>query len=281
MKRSWRFGLLGERIGYSKSPDIFAAIARDSGQEIMFDLFDIAQSGLADFLSSAPQRGLDGLAVTIPHKEAVTPHLDEVEKTAVMIESVNSIKVESDRLIGFNTDWLGLNATLVTADLLGPERRVLILGAGGAARATVASLTHTLEVRELVVIGRSRINLDRMQRLAVAFGVPSAMAVTLDAAGEITGRFDIAVNCTPLGGWNHPDESPLPEGLGWDRMYAYVDLNYNAENQAMAEARRAKVVAIDGSIMLVSQAVESFRLWTGKSASVPAVYESVFGKWPY
>ncbi len=281
MKRSWRFGLLGERIGYSKSPDIFAAIARDSGQEIMFDLFDIAQSGLADFLSSAPQRGLDGLAVTIPHKEAVTPHLDEVEKTAVMIESVNSIKVESDRLIGFNTDWLGLNATLVTADLLGPERRVLLLGAGGAARATVASLAHTLELRELVVIGRSRINLDRMQRLAVAFGVPSAMAVTLDAAGEITGRFDIVVNCTPLGGWNHPDESPLPEGFGWDRMNAYVDLNYNAENQAMAEARRAKVVTVDGSIMLVSQAVESFRLWTGKSASVPAVYEGVFGKWPY
>ena len=91
-------------------------------------------------------------------------------------------------------------------------------------------------------------------------------------------RYGIAVNCTPLGGWNHPASSPFPKRFDWSAIDIYYDLNYNNDNRLIATARNAGVTAIDGSAMLVGQALESFRIWSGLAVEYEPVYRTVFGQ---
>ena len=87
---------------------------------------------------------------------------------------------------------------------------------------------------------------------------------------------DIIVNCTPAGGWNQPDGSPLPESFSWPAGRIYYDLNYNQGNKVLIEARSAGLRCIDGSSMLVGQALQSYYLWTGHRVAFDAVYKDVF-----
>ncbi len=89
--------------------------------------------------------------------------------------------------------------------------------------------------------------------------------------------WDIVVNCTPMGGWNHPTESPLPGWFDWSSSRLYYDLNYNGDNHLVAAARASGVETIDGSAMLVAQALQSFYIWTGRKLTFEPVYAEVFG----
>jgi shikimate dehydrogenase len=88
---------------------------------------------------------------------------------------------------------------------------------------------------------------------------------------------DIVVNCTPVGGWNSPESSPFAIGFNWPQGKIYSDLNYNTDNQLVAAARSAGMIAIDGSMMLVGQAIRSFNIWTGEDVDFDNVYRRVFG----
>lgn len=261
MSRKYRFGLLGHNIAYSKSPSIFSALAELQGVEIQFETVDVAPENLDSVIERLKQ--LQGFSVTIPFKEAVLPYMDDVSENARQIGAVNSVRVEKGRMHGYNTDGIGFIAPLREVGFGGGK--ILVLGIGGAARAAVNALINEYPRMNLSACGREpgRITYfvaDVMQKYRMTEEV---RGMTFDAL-EPSEKFDLIINCTPVGGAANPDESPLPESFEFNGQPTCYDLVYDpAMTEFLTKARRTGCGVIGGLSMLVRQAVESYGIWTG------------------
>jgi shikimate dehydrogenase len=251
------------------------------GEKGTFVIFDVAPGDFQAQLVELVKDGVQGLSVTIPYKQAVIKQLQEIDTIARALEAVNSVSIDSKTLCGFNTDCYGFSLPLREYGEKLKHGTALILGCGGAARAAVYSLYTDYELRRFTVLGRTglkltefRLSLERnLRRIKIIPVVEQEVASdTWEGAS-----YDVIVNCTPLGGWNHPDEHPLPKGLRWGPGKIYYDINYNEGNNVVKSARDAGLNAIDGSAMLVGQALRSFDIWTGETVPFGPVYERVFG----
>ncbi|WP_437551101.1 shikimate dehydrogenase [Sorangium sp. So ce367] len=198
--------------------------------------------------------GIRGLGVSMPYKQAVIPWLDELDPVAERIGAVNTIVNNDGRLRGYNTDWIGAVRALEEVTRLGGAR-VLLLGAGGAARAVAFGLAE----RGASVTVANR-DLEKARRLAAAVG---GAAVPLDAAA-LSPDHDVLVNATSLGMAEVDPRSPVPEE--WLREGLLVmDIVYKPMiTELVAAARRRGATAVHGGRMLLHQAAEQFRLYTGR-----------------
>lgn len=197
---------------------------------------------------------LRGLSVTAPHKQAVMEHLDWIDPTAKEIGAVNTVVIDGERLLGYNTDAAGLIAPLLTRFGSLKDRQVAIIGAGGAARAAIWALTK--QEANVTLFARSP---TKAQPLAQAFDIRCAQLSSAAFAG-----YDLVINATPLGSGDHIDQSPAtPEQLnGAGCIY---DLIYNPlETKLLHYARETGCDTLSGLAMLVAQAKIQFELWTGK-----------------
>ena len=275
-----KLGLLGHNIGYSKSPQIFAAIFEELGIKGEFQSFDIPQKKFDSFAKSIGQHDLNGLAVTIPYKQSVLNYLSEVDAIAEGLQAVNSIKFDNGRSIGTNTDVIGFSLALEPFRSHVEGKSALILGAGGAARATACALGLNYSVPALHFLGRDLERVEktigRLRDIIPAVQMDSGH-ISNSIAPPLSENSGIIVNCTPMGGPNNPNESP---GWNWSSFppeIVYFDTNYNRENKMILQAREAGLKTVDGSTMLVGQAIRSFEIWTGQSVNVEVVHERVFG----
>lgn len=275
MSTRYHFGLLGHKIAYSQSPDIFAAIAKQTGCKIQYDLFDISPLDLDFFMPRISAQELSGLSVTIPHKESVMRYLTECDQVAQELEAVNSIKLDGPVLTGFNTDWEGIAQCLARHSKAIANGRVLILGTGGVARAVIHALCSGMKPREMTIAGRSPEQLKHLKATSARYAVP-CKTVERETFEPGKVKFHLVVNCTPLGGWHYPNVSPLPKGLDWSQVGIYFDVNYNTDNVFVGMARKHNIPALDGRMMLVAQAVRSFELWTGQKTETDKIYRAVF-----
>ncbi|HUV30451.1 MAG TPA: shikimate dehydrogenase [Acidobacteriota bacterium] len=279
MTREHHFALIGHNVSYSKSPDIFQAALDLAGLDGRFEICEVLSEELNDRLRQLALDGVSGFCVTIPHKRAIIDFLDDIDPVAQVLDAVNSVYADEGRLFGYNTDSYGFGLSLKPFAESLKCGHALILGCGGGARAVIHSLNVNFEVRRFTIFGRTPEKLreikasleGRLERIDIS----TAPLSSVGAARERT--FDLIVNCTPLGGWNYPDENPLGPNFDFSRTKIYYDLNYNRDNRLVGSARDAGVVGIDGSLMLVGQAVRSFDIWTGHSIPVQQVYEAVFG----
>ena len=279
MTNRFKFGLVGNNIGYSRSAEIFEAIFDIKNIKGEFKIHDIAAR---DFNAQFPEllkTPLNGLSVTIPFKSSVIPFLHDIDPVAEALDAVNSVAIRDGQACGFNTDGYGFSLPLMPyADRL-KQRTALIFGCGGAARAVVYSLYTNFEVRRFVVVGRLAGNLKKFRASFESRieGLKIEVA-TLGFTDELTDfNYEIAVNCTPVGGANLRDHTPFSEWFQWRPGKIYYDLNYNNNNPLVKLAQDNKMLSIDGSAMLVGQALRSFSLWTGLSQKFEPVYERVFG----
>lgn len=264
----YHFGLLGENVDYSRSPEIFEALFSLSDVTGDFTTFNCGAAELPTVISELPARGIGAVCVTIPHKESIIGLLSAIDEVAAAIRSVNSVRFGGDGAIGMNTDAYGFSAALGerVAELKG--KRALIIGAGGAARSAAYALALDAEVESVTVCARAVGRAERsvsLLRSALSRVELSVLPwpATEDYDTRLAGGFDIVVNATPLGGPNQRAgfDSNLvslaaPTGI-------YYDLNYNADNELLQTAAARGVVVIDGFPMLVHQALRSFALWTG------------------
>jgi 3-dehydroquinate dehydratase/shikimate dehydrogenase len=264
------FGLVGQPVSHSISPqlhnDAFAA-SRVNAVYLPFEVSDVIA-----FIKRMihPQTrelnwNMQGLSVTAPHKFAVMDQLDWIEPAAQEIGAVNTIVVEGDALHGYNTDARGFIRPLEAKLGNLVDVRIAILGAGGAASAALWSLNQA--GARVTLFARDS---DKARALAEKFHV----AWKPLAAGSYA-DFDVVVNATPLGTAGVlEDESPATaEQLRGARL-AY-DLVYNpTDTRFLREAREAGCETLGGLAMLVSQAVDQFRLWTGETAPEEVMYEA-------
>ena len=272
-----RFGLVGENIGYTKSPEIFAVMLAQLKLNGSFDAHSVSAQQLGACVRQMVESGFSGFAVTIPHKDNIGEYLDSVDESATAVGAVNSVGIRNGSLTGYNTDRYGFTFSLRRRDFSGCKQ-ALILGTGGAARAVMAALRYDFGVTRFVMCGRwsgdagrPTIETRRLRDLLQA----DVSAISFDECVRDPGC-DLVVNCTPLGGPNHIDERAVPDGFGWGPAENYYDLNYNADNLMLIEAARHGVATMDGSAMLVAQAVRSLELWTGHKADFEPVYREVF-----
>ncbi len=253
-----RFGVIGHPIGHSRSPAMHAAALRALRLDAHYGAFDVPRRFLAPMLDALVLAGLEGLNVTVPLKEAVLPLLDRVEASARAVGAVNTIVIRNRRLTGYNTDVEGFRRAV--GDLgWRPRRgaRVLVLGAGGAARAVVWALARRPDIHITVAnrhAGRAAALVHGLRRRG-ARGTLRAVPLRQARPGEA----DLIVNATSLG-MRRADRMPLnPRALR--RTTVVYDLVYHRETPLVRAARRRGCVAAGGGSMLLYQGAASLRLW--------------------
>lgn len=262
------FGIIGNPVGHSRSPLMHnPALERAgcSGVYLPFEVIDAAEF-IQDFVRPATKKldwNLRGLSVTIPHKVTVIPHLDHIDATAKTVGAVNTIVIEGEKLVGYNTDVIGAMKPIeAMTELRGA--RVAIIGAGGSARAICYGLSQ--RGADVTIFAR---DLNKAQPLADEF---NAKLATLES---FSGDTDIVVNCTPIGMLHHSEgQSPLrAESLRGVKLV--YDLIYTPEETALLrDAKAAGCQTLGGLAMLVGQAAEQFRLWIGLEAPVDVMWQA-------
>lgn len=270
-----RLGIIGHPISHSISP-IFQQAALDAiGFEGTYEPWDVAPEEVGEFVAGLRAPGTLGINVTVPHKEAVIPFLDEVDDWASTAGAVNTIVNHEGRLTGHNTDGIGfLRALREGADFEPSGRSVLVLGAGGSARGVVYALARA-GVTQLYIANRTVERAMRLTSICIESGV-AAEAVALPDAPSFAGEVALIVNCTSMGMIHGPDETGTP--LSASDIPANVlvnDLVYNPlETPLLRETARAGAAALGGIQMLVYQGAASFEMWTGEDAPVPVMLEA-------
>ncbi|MXW39239.1 MAG: shikimate dehydrogenase [Acidobacteria bacterium] len=257
------YGVVGSPIGQSLSPPMHEAAFRRLGIEAAYLPFAVPPAELEDFLMAARLGGVGGLNVTIPHKQAVLPHLDSLDDDARRIGAVNTIIPMNGGLGGANTDWAGAVRALEEAVAL-PGRRATVLGAGGSARAVLHGLAHS--GAEAVVISR---NDRKAATLADEMGVAHAPAAALE---RIEG--DILINTTPVGMAPDHDGCPAPAAAIAAHEIVF-DLVFHPERTPLL--RKAAGIGkrtVPGLRMLILQAAAAFERWTGRPAPVQVMADA-------
>lgn len=295
--------LTGWPLGHSLSPKIHNAALQALGLEGSYRLCPVppepeGERALAELLESVRRGEIDGLNVTIPHKQAVLPLLDELTPAARQIGAVNTIYRRGYRLAGDNTDSPGFLADLhryipVKPPPGGPAPLALVLGAGGAARAVVyALLTCGWQVRVAArrteqaeeMVEQFNVNSDRLlvgseERSAVS---DQQSAISLQRALQPSTLYlqpSTIINATSAGMYPDVTASPWPEELPFPTGAFVYDLVYNPrETVLVRQARQAGCLAAGGLGMLVEQAALAFEIWTGRPAPRPAMMQAVTGE---
>ncbi|HEX8745727.1 MAG TPA: shikimate dehydrogenase [Pyrinomonadaceae bacterium] len=261
-KETGVLGIMGSPVSHSASPQMHNAALAATGSDAVYVPFEVKDAGsflrrMAHPRSRELEWKLRGLSVTAPHKISVMEHLDWIEPAAREIGAVNTIIVEGGELHGYNTDAAGFLAPLVKKcdGLSGKE--VAIIGAGGAARSALWALRRA--GANLTLFARDR---EKGERLGLEFGARSR-----ELEGASFHDFEIVVNTTPLGTLGaSEDETPaMASELRGARLV--YDLIYNPlRTRFLLEAEKAGCETLTGLEMLIAQAAEQFRLWTGTDA---------------
>lgn len=259
-----RVGLIGWPVEHSLSPAMHNAAFQALGmRDWLYDAMaippDIVRLGILE-----PQRhGYIGLNVTVPHKQTAMAYVrpDEIARA---VGAINTIDLRDDSAT--NTDVVGLIEDLKAHGLALSGIKVIVLGAGGAARAAVYGLAR--EGASVVVVNRTLQKAQTMlANLALSAGVTKVEALTLDEAAEWGAQ--LVVNCTSAGLWPHVDETPWIEGVPFPSGILVYDMIYRPQRTKLmqqAEARGGQ--AVGGLGMLARQGAASFKIWTGVEAPV-------------
>lgn len=269
--RQFRLGVIGDPVAHSISPAMQQPAFDALGIPATYELWHTVTEDLPARIDSLRSPDVLGASVTVPHKVAVMALLDEISPLARRAGAVNTVINRDGHLTGDNTDAHGFGVSLKEACPDVQDRRALILGAGGAARAVVLAL-EALGVQQITLANR---RLDRAEALAADLAPMSLTVIGMDEAALTSALPNalVLINATSLG-W-HKGETPIPlEWLQWLPSGAVVaDLTYRDTD--LLEAARARGFAtLDGLGMLVNQGARAFQLWTGREAPVQTMLDA-------
>jgi len=266
-------GLFGHPVSHSQSPMMHNAAFSKTGLDFAYVAFDVDADSLEDAVAGIRALGLKGINVTIPHKVAILPMLDEIDPLAKRIGAVNTVVIEDGRLIGYNTDGMGYVRSLAEETGIELDRQIVtMVGAGGAARAVAFTLAEK-GVKEIRIINRSR---ERAAILAESLQAIVPTKIVEQGAGKAAiADASLLINTTSIGMLPNVDEMPVPKEWLHDRLIV-SDLIYNPlQTKLISEARAIGARVHSGVGMFVNQGALSFELWTGKKASTEVMRETV------
>lgn len=260
-------GIIGDPVSHSLSPLMHNAAFAHSGLPFIYMPFPVKPEELDDFFKSLHSRKIVGFNVTIPHKQAVIPYLDSLSREARLIGAVNTVVKKGGKLIGYNTDGAGFIQFLTEEEKYElTNKHVLLLGAGGAARAIAVALG--LEgAREVMIFNRTaKKAFDLAHELGKKFQKTIFSAAPLDPPDLSHWRVaDLVINATSIG-MKESQSIKLPLSQLPPKA-CVVDIVYNPlETDLLKKAKKRGLATHAGWGMLLHQGLLSFELWTGKKA---------------
>jgi len=256
--KKW-YAVIGDPIEQSMSPNMHDAWFRENGIDATYIPVHVKAEQLGDAVASLKRLGCSGWNVTVPHKSAIIPFLDEVDEEAKRMDAVNTVKVLDDgTLFGTNTDGRGFVRSLLEIGADPNEvNELLIIGAGGAA----AGITFALESAGFGKISITNRTIEKARQMSDAF--PEGSALSLGDAQKAIDKFDLIVQTTSIGMNFAQSGIPLdPSGIADNAIVA--DIIYNPlETEFLRLARIAGGKTMNGVGMFVHQGALAFELWTG------------------
>jgi shikimate dehydrogenase len=273
--RTGLLGVIGHPITHTLSPKMHNAAFAASDLDYVYVAMDVLPEELSAAVCGLRALGFRGFNVTMPHKEAMLPLLDELDGAAKASGAVNTVVVEERGLRGANTDGSGFVEACGESEVGFGEAKVLMIGAGGAAAAIAVAVLDE-GARELRILNRSRWRAETL-RDRLQEGYPEAGISAYDATdpeGAARGA-DVIVNATYLG---MEDDDPLPvptSCLGADTAVCDAVYRPGKETRFIRLAREQGLRAVSGGRMLLYQGVQAQRIWTGKEPNVRAMSDAL------
>lgn len=290
------YGIFGFPLGHTLSPAMQERAARALGLKAFYLPFEVGRKDFLRLMQRLPDLVLDGFNVTVPYKEEVLHWLNRVEPSARAMGAVNTVVRRGKRWMGFNTDVTGFLASLEKGEKFRIRgKKVLILGAGGSARAVAYGLAKR-GAKVITIANRTKSRADKIvKRFRCFFPKVKFEAASLvpclppacrrgkdragrgaRASGNDTVDIDLVVNATSVG--LRQSDPALVQPAVFPKRTLFMDLIYNpAQTRLLRLARRSGHRTMNGAGMLLYQGAEAFRLWTGKAAPV-AVMRQEIGK---
>ena len=257
--------VIGDPVSHSLSPRLHNARFDALGLDWIYIACRVPDGQGEEAVADMRAKGFQGLSVTMPHKAAAARAVDELSPTAAKLGVVNCVRREGDRLIGENTDGIGFLDGLRAQTNIEPDGlRVVIVGAGGAARSVALTLAE--HGASIGVSNRTRTSSEELVHLIGG----SSSVVEQEAISDA----DLVINATPLG---MNDNEPMPIDVNLlGTGQCVVDLIYKPEKtKLLIEAETRGLQVLNGLGMLLFQAGEQFRLWTGSEAPISAMADAV------
>jgi shikimate dehydrogenase len=267
------YGLIGDPVDHSISPIIQNAAFRRTGLDAIYVTFQVKKRDLNAAVIGGLALGIRGFNVTIPHKIRITRYLDTLDQEASNIGSVNTVVNHKGSLKGFNTDSVGALKTVKNERLRGAS--VLLLGAGGAARAIGHAFAP--EVKQMRIVNRTISNARELERALHRKYQCKVLSSSLSKRKmkEFVESADLIVNASSMGMKGKHDP---PIRRGWlHPSHTVFDIVYDPPlTTLLRNARSAGAQRVDGLEMLLNQGAASFELWTGKSAPITEMRRALF-----
>lgn len=245
-------GLLGKSIKYSISPFIHNEFYKSNNIPLEYGIFDLGMEQLDNFIKELRQNNIIGFNVTIPYKEHIKKYLDEIKYPANEIGAINTVLVTKDKLIGYNTDYYGFIMSLDNINFKWKNSRVLIIGGGGSAKAVLYAFYNKgagiidMVVRNENTIKNHRQLINNIYNFNWEFNLK---------------KYDMVVNCTPLGGANYIEKMPI-NIVNVDGNTIFYDLNYKPEKSVfLKKGEGLGCHIINGKNMLLNQAYKAIEIW--------------------
>ncbi|MFX0176302.1 MAG: shikimate dehydrogenase [Candidatus Hodarchaeota archaeon] len=256
--------IIGHPIEHSMSPVMHNAALQELGLDFLYIAFDVNPNQLREAISGLKALGIKGFNVTIPHKERIIRYLDKIDPLAKNIGAINVVKNEDGFLIGRNTDALGAKKGLLDAGCEIKGKNILILGAGGTAKAISYILAE--DANKIIIANRT-------EKKAVELAKDLKKIAKVNVEGKINSetilkseiaKAEILINTTPIGMYPKINQSLVPKDLLHSNLFVF-DVIYNPlETQLIKDAKEYGCKTLSGLDMLVNQGVLAFEWWTNK-----------------
>ncbi|WP_194720721.1 shikimate dehydrogenase [Noviherbaspirillum malthae] len=271
MSAADRYGVIGNPVAHSKSPDIHAAFAKQTAQALSYERLLAPLDGFASTVRNLVEQGFKGANVTVPFKLEAFALADVLSERAEAAGAVNTLKFEGGGIAADNTDGVGLVTDIVVnAGVAMRGKRILLLGAGGAARGVVLPILAE-SPEQLVIANRTE---SKAAELAAQFSGKGAVAAS--DFPSLQSRFDVIINATSAS--LSADLPPVPACVFGESCLAYDMMYGPAPTVFMAFAQQHGAATRDGLGMLVEQAAESFHVWRGVRPDTRTVYADLRSK---
>ncbi|MGL5088967.1 MAG: shikimate dehydrogenase [Cetobacterium sp.] len=262
-----KFGLLGKNISYSFSPTLHNRIFELYNVDGEYKIYDLKDEALIDnFLKKLKKDGISGINITTPYKTSILKFVDEISTEVKDIGATNCIKFKDGKTVAYNTDYFGLLKTFKKMGLNLAYKKVVVLGSGGAAKATIKAL---LDLKAIVyVASRDKNNASKKIR--------NVFTISYDELKEASGY--LVINATPVGTFPNINKSPINEETIQNFDFV-LDLIYNPKETLFLKFAKAKNKKIEnGLYMLVSQGVKSQEIWNDIDLNYEKIYDELISE---
>ncbi|MFW6028617.1 MAG: shikimate dehydrogenase [Halanaerobiales bacterium] len=256
------YGLIGNPIEHTKSPFIHNTVANYYSHNIIYVPFKVDKYKVKEAVEGLLASNIQGLNITVPFKEKVIPYCYKIDKEAKHIGAINTLKRTNDGFVGYNTDVNGLHRALISEDIKIYGEDIIIIGAGGAAKAT-AYLCAREKAHSIYILNRT---IEKANELVTSikktFSGLDIHPLALDDYLMLPNKRWIAIQTTPIGMHPNVKDNIITDNSFYKQLKVAVDLIYNPlETSFLKKAKKYNVKTTNGLKMLVYQAILSYEIW--------------------